>query len=95
MRLMNFNYSLACGTMRKLMANPNDRNPENVDGRFFVDDSCIDCDQCRNSAADFFAREDSRAYSYVYRQPETDEEIALAREAMEGCPSESIGESQH
>lgn len=74
------------------MADRNMQNPENIAGRFFVDDSCIDCDQCRSNAADFFAREDSRGYSYVYRQPETEEEIAVAREAMEGCPSESIGE---
>jgi len=29
--------------------------------------------------------------SYIHRQPVTEEEIALAQEALEGCPSESIG----
>ena len=30
-------------------------------------------------------------YSYVYKQPETSEEEKLAREAIELCPTESIG----
>jgi hypothetical protein len=30
--------------------------------------------------------------SIVYRQPRTSEERALAKEAKEGCPTESIGD---
>lgn len=73
------------------MANPIDRHPENVPGRFYVDDTCIDCDLCRSNAPEFFRREDDRGYSVVYRQPVTPEEIASAEEAMTGCPMESIG----
>ncbi|HEY8965252.1 MAG TPA: ferredoxin, partial [Candidatus Methylacidiphilales bacterium] len=58
---------------------------------FFVDNSCIDCDLCRSNAPRFFTRQDDGGYTYVYKQPETDEEIAEAREALEGCPSDSIG----
>ena len=64
--------------------------PENVPGPFYVDDTCIDCDQCRSTAPQFFTRHDENGYSYVHRQPVTPEEIALAKEAME-CPTESIG----
>lgn len=32
------------------MANVERKLPGNVDGDFFVDDSCIDCDQCRRIA---------------------------------------------
>jgi hypothetical protein len=31
-------------------------------------------------------------YSYVYKQPENEEELELCVEAMEGCPVEAIGD---
>jgi len=65
---------------------------ENVPGPFYVDDQCIDCDACRETAPACFRRNDERGYSYVYRQPATEEERQLCREAMEGCPVEAIGE---
>jgi ferredoxin len=73
------------------MPNPLERNPENVSGSFYVDNSCVDCDQCRTLAPQFFARWDEGAYSIVHTQPVTEEEIAQAIEAMEYCPTESIG----
>lgn len=73
------------------MPDPTDRNPENVPGPFYVDSTCIDCDQCRDHAPQFFTRLDSAGYTIVHTQPVTAEELALAQEAMEGCPTESIG----
>jgi len=74
------------------MANPLDRNPENVPGRFYVDATCIDCDLCRENAPEFFSRHEAGGYSVVHRQPVTDEEIARAENAMTGCPTDSIGD---
>lgn len=74
------------------MADYTNRNLENVIGRFYVDDTCIDCDLCRSNASAFFRRQDEAAYTYVYRQPQTVDEIAVAREALLDCPTESIGE---
>ncbi len=74
------------------MANLTARKPENVAGRFYVDSTCIDCDQCRDLAPAVFRRDEETGQSFVYRQPETAEEISLAREALETCPSESIGD---
>jgi ferredoxin len=73
------------------MADPLDRNPENVLGPFFVDNSCIDCDLCRESAPQFFTRSTESGQSYVHTQPVTEEEIAIAQQAMEDCPTENIG----
>jgi len=73
------------------MANLQDKTPENVPGRFYVDNTCIDCDMCREIAPQIFKRQDDGAYSYVYRQPFTTEEIALAEEALAHCPTETIG----
>ena len=73
------------------MATTTERLPQNVLGRYYVDSSCVDCDLCRSSAAAFFRRDDDVGFSFVHRQPVTPEEVALAEEAREGCPSESIG----
>lgn len=73
------------------MANLQDKTPENVPGRYYVDNTCIDCDMCREIAPQIFKRHDDGAYSYVYRQPITEEEIALAEEALAHCPTETIG----
>ncbi|MCI0389343.1 MAG: ferredoxin [Acidobacteria bacterium] len=68
-----------------------DRLPENKPGRYYVDSQCIDCDVCRDIAPANFKRESARNYSYVYKQPENDEEEDLCREAMEVCPVDAIG----
>lgn len=74
------------------MADLEDKNPENVVGKFYVDSQCIDCDLCRETAPTCFMREEDEGYSYVFKQPETEEEVELCVEAMEGCPVEAIGD---
>ena len=73
------------------MADPKDRVEENVCGAYYVDTSCIDCDVCRDTAPDNFTRSDENGYSFVFKQPETEEERALCDEAMAACPVEAIG----
>jgi ferredoxin len=74
------------------MADRNLKSPENVPGRYYVDNTCIDCDLCRQLAPRSFTRNDDGGYSYVYHQPETAEEVAAAEEARESCPTETIGD---
>lgn len=74
------------------MADKTDKWPENVSGKFYVDEQCIDCDLCRETAPDFFTRSDDGGYSFVYKQPESQEDIDLCMEALEGCPVEAIGD---
>jgi ferredoxin len=73
------------------MADIANKYAENVSGTFYVDDQCIDCDLCRETAPANFTRSDDGGYSYVFKQPTTPEEEALCKEAMEGCPVEAIG----
>jgi ferredoxin len=73
------------------MANKLQKSPENIPGRFYVDNTCIDCGLCPDTAPQIFKRYDEGGYSIVYRQPQTPEDIALAEEAVSGCPTESIG----
>ena len=71
------------------MANPARRLLENVAGDFYVDETCIDCDACRQIAPATF-RDHGDAAS-VYRQPETGAEIKRALMALTACPTASIG----
>jgi len=66
---------------------------ENIEGKYFVDSECIDCDACREAAPDNFTRHGEEGYSYVYKQPENEEEEQACVEAMEGCPVDAIGAS--
>lgn len=75
------------------MANFLKRNRENVPGAYFVDDQCIDCDMCRQSAPTIFTRKNigNTGYSVVYHQPSSPAEEALCVEAMDACPVNAIG----
>lgn len=76
---------------RQNMADAANKYPENAAGKFYVDEQCIDCDLCRETAPANFKRNDDGGHSYVYKQPENPEEETLCKEAMEGCPVEAIG----
>jgi len=73
------------------MATITNRYLDNVLGKFYVDDQCIDCDLCRETAPNNFTRNEDGGYSYVFKQPTSPDEEALCKEAMEGCPVEAIG----
>lgn len=74
------------------MPEKENRLPDNAPGRFYVDDQCIDCDVCRDTAPANFTRNDENGYSYVFKQPKTPEELALCVEAFDTCPVEAIGD---
>ena len=73
------------------MADPIQKAPENVSGRYYVDLTCIDCDLCRETAPANFARNDD-GHSFVFRQPATPEQEAACRLALLECPVEAIGD---
>jgi ferredoxin len=75
-----------------IMADKADKWPENVKGKFYVDEQCIDCDLCRETAPDFFTRNEDGGYSFVYKQPVSEDDIEQCMEALEGCPVEAIGD---
>lgn len=65
------------------------RLPENVPGDFYVDESCIDCDACRQIAPNVFR--DHGDQSSVFKQPRTEAEVLAALKALVACPTSSIG----
>lgn len=72
------------------MADPKARLRENVPGEFYVDDSCIDCDTCRQIEPSVFARA-ARQQSYVAQQPGTETARERSMMALVACPTSSIG----
>jgi ferredoxin len=88
---MNFNHEMFGAKLLIYMADRNQKAIGNVPGPYYVDNSCTDCDLCRNLAERFFTRQDDGGYTYTYRQPLTPEEIALAEAARQSCPTDSIG----
>ena len=71
------------------MANPKKRLDSNVAGNFFVDSTCINCDTCRQLAPRSF--EEVGEFSAVTTQPEGDELVHQAYQALLACPVGSIG----
>lgn len=71
------------------MANAKERYSENVEGRFFVDRTCINCDTCRQLAPQIFSEEAD--HSFVCQQPQSSEDEQAATRALLCCPTGSIG----
>lgn len=71
------------------MANARKKLSTNVDGNFFVDSTCINCDTCRQLAPSSFV--ENGEYSSVHRQPRGEEATRQAYQALLACPVGSIG----
>src|ERR1700676_5613646 len=84
---------LVTGRNLTIMAQIKQRLAENVEGEFFVDSTCIDCDACRQIAPATFC--DHGGQSSVYRQPQNPGELHRALMAAVACPTASIGTASH
>lgn len=73
------------------MADRKKKLQTNVAGRFYVDETCIDCEVCREIATANFARDDKTRKSYVFAQPGNPADEAACLAALEECPVEAIG----
>lgn len=71
------------------MAHLSKRRPENVEGDFYVDSTCIDCDTCRWMAPEVFVSAGDQ--SAVCHQPADPVERLRAMQALLSCPTASIG----
>jgi glyoxylase-like metal-dependent hydrolase (beta-lactamase superfamily II)/ferredoxin len=72
------------------MADLNRKLEENAPGELFVDDSCIDCDTCRELAPVTFGSL-RNGQSFVREQPRDGAEWRRALQAVVSCPTASIG----
>lgn len=74
------------------MADSSVRVPENVPGKWYVDENCIACDSCVSIAPDFFAMAEDGKYACVIKQPATAEDETICQDAKAACPTDSIGD---
>ncbi len=67
---------------------------QNVPGPYYVTKACIGCSLCSEIAPDNFRAsadpESAADNNYVCKQPSTEAEELLCREAMESCPADAI-----
>jgi len=73
------------------MANRSLKLSDNINGRFYVDTTCIDCDLCRQTAPANFNRNADKGYSFVSKQPVNPEEEKNCEQAIKECPVDAIG----
>lgn len=71
------------------MAHQHQRRPENINGNFYVDTTCINCDTCRWMSPEIFNQIGGQ--SAVYHQPANQGEEEIALQALLSCPTSSIG----
>lgn len=71
------------------MADEKKRLPNNVEGEFFVDSTCLNCDTCRQIAPEVFGADGK--FAIVVAQPSSAEGKRKATQAVLCCPNGSIG----
>jgi len=64
----------------------------NVEGYFYVDKECIDCENCQQEAPEFFSRDETGEHSFVFKQPQDEAGLAKCMTALGGCPVDAIGQ---
>ncbi len=74
------------------MANRREKREENVSGKYYVDHTCIGSKFCADAAPSVFKMSEGGDHAYVVKQPGDATEEEQAREAMQGCPVEAIGD---
>ena len=62
----------------------------NAPGKFYVNERCIGCTLCHETAPGHFRTNDEEGVDFVFRQPETPEEETLCIKAREACPIDAI-----
>jgi ferredoxin len=65
-------------------------SPKTFPGRYYVLDQCNGCGLCRTIAGDLFDYTEGGEYYYLVRQPRTEAEEDLLREAIELCTMNAI-----
>lgn len=66
--------------------------PENVSGKYYIDDDCIDCNLCEEISPNHFSANIEGGYHIIKTQPHKAHEIELLCEAIESCPTAAIGD---
>ena len=79
------------------MADKTIRLPDSVPGPWYVDDTCTPCHVCLDEAGpqagfSLLKYNDDESKVLFVKQPGSDEELVAARNALEICPQNAIGD---
>jgi ferredoxin len=66
-----------------------ERHPLNVEGRYYVDTTCVHCDLCHEIAPDHFTQ-GTAGEGYVIKQPSEASQESLCQSARTSCPVGAI-----
>jgi ferredoxin len=80
-------------TRRKTMADKNDKIPENVPGKYYVDKTCVPCHTCMEveGAGALLKYNDDQTYVYFHAQPTDEAQVKIAEDSLAICPTGAIG----
>ena len=73
------------------MADKTNKQPENVPGKWYVDTTCVPCNNCMDEAPNLLKYSEDQTHVFFFKQPATPAELAAAQKALEICPTGSIG----
>jgi ferredoxin len=76
----------------KRMADNTQKVPENMPGKWYVDDTCTPCHVCLDEAPQLLKYTEDESKVFFFKQPETPVEEQAADAAMAICPTGAIGD---
>jgi len=65
------------------------KHAQNVPGKFYVTEDCLACESCQDAAPNNF-RYGENGLSFVFKQPDTPEEVERCQQAVDRCPMETV-----
>jgi ferredoxin len=74
------------------MADKTQKVPENLSGKWYVDDTCTPCHVCLDEAPQLLKYTEDESKVFFFKQPETPVEEQAADAAMAICPTGAIGD---
>jgi len=74
------------------MADKTQKIPENVPGKWYVDDTCVPCHTCLEEAPQLLKYTEDESKVIFFKQPATPEEEEAAAKASSVCPVGAIGD---
>ncbi|MGI6457214.1 MAG: ferredoxin [bacterium] len=74
------------------MADPATKHKDNAPGKYYIDETCTFCAVCIDEAPNNIRESEDGDHAVIFKQPENPEEEEQMRAALEGCPTESLGD---
>lgn len=74
------------------MADKSIRLPDNIAGKYYITEDCINCGLCEAIAPDNIKYEEALGAQIVYKQSDSPTEDEQMQEAIESCPTTAIGD---